>query len=102
MTVYVRTQQILVSKKVIANIFANRLPLISFDIKTGPNEIINNGVNGFLIDYDDIKTMENKIELLINNLELRRNMSNEAYKNVQKFKKEEIIIKWDKIFCELV
>lgn len=81
---------------------ANRLPLISFDIKTGPNEIINNGVNGFLIDYDDIKTMENKIELLINNLELRRNMSNEAYKNVQKFKKEEIIIKWDKIFCELV
>ena len=30
MTVYVRTQQILVSKKVIANIFANRLPLIFF------------------------------------------------------------------------
>jgi len=34
------------------------LPLISYDIKTGPKEIINDGINGYLIKELDEKNLQ--------------------------------------------
>lgn len=41
------------------------MPSISFDIQTGPAEIIEDGKTGFLIPPFDLEQMEEKIELLI-------------------------------------
>ena len=44
---------------------SNGLPLVSFDIETGPSEIIRDGENGFLVPPYDIECMEEKICRLI-------------------------------------
>lgn len=73
---------------------AKRLPLVSFDIESGPSEIIRDNVDGFLVDPFDIDEMSRKICILIENPELRQKFSDNAYGNIDKFKKETIMAKW--------
>ena len=76
---------------------ANKLPLISFDIATGPNEIIDNEINGYLIDAQDKDAMISCIKNLIDNEELRIKMSNNIYKKVQNFNLKEIVKQWEEL-----
>lgn len=73
---------------------AKKLPLVSFDIETGPSEIIRDNVDGFLVSPFDINAMSEKICKLIENPELRQRFSDNAYGNIDKFKKETIVAKW--------
>lgn len=75
----------------------NRLPLISFDIKTGPDEIITDGENGFLIPANDTLKMEEKIEYLITHPEERKKMSNNAFASVEKFRMAGILEQWSSL-----
>lgn len=70
---------------------ANRLPIISFDIETGPNEIIKQGENGFLIEKENQDDMIEKISVLIENQSLREELSQKAFDSVKIFGLEEIL-----------
>ena len=72
----------------------NKLPIVSFDIDTGPREIIRESVNGFLIKPYDTKEMANKINLLLSNSSLKEEFSKNSYYDIKKFELEEIIRKW--------
>lgn len=76
---------------------AKKLPLISFDIETGPSEIIRNNIDGFLVKPFLINEMSNKINELIENPLLRQKFSNNSYGNIDKFKQENIIRDWKKL-----
>lgn len=77
---------------------ANKLPLISFDIETGPNEIIENGKNGYLINHEMDDEMIDKIKSLIINKSIRIGFSNNVIALVDKFSEERIIKQWLEIF----
>lgn len=69
------------------------LPMVSFDIETGPNEIIVNEKNGFLIQPYDLDSMARRIEELICDEEKRIKFS--EYKGRKdKFRKEDILKQW--------
>lgn len=70
------------------------LPIVAFDCPTGPSEIVCNGVNGFLIDCYDEEQMAEKIVLLIENEELRTDMSHNASLDIDKFSLENIKRQW--------
>lgn len=74
-----------------------KLPIVSFDIETGPSEIIDDGVNGFLVKSYDINIMAEKICMLIEDKELRQQFSDNAYVGIEKFDKDDIITKWTEI-----
>lgn len=74
---------------------SNKLPLISFDIETGPDEIIKDGVNGYLIPHFDIEIMADKICKLIENYTLRKSFSDNTNLNLEKFAYEKIIQQWN-------
>jgi len=72
---------------------ANRLPLVAFDVPTGPAEIISDGKNGFLVPDDD-GAMNERILQLIGSGELRKQQSDAAYQTSLFFTPERIIPQW--------
>lgn len=70
------------------------IPMISFDIETGPNEIIQDGKNGYLIPPYDLDGMCGRIEELICNPELRCALSAGTAEGTAKFEKTEIFSQW--------
>ena len=78
------------------------LPIVSFDVPYGPNEIIEDNVNGFLISPFDIDDMAIKIDELINNVNLRIDFSSKAKNNIDKFSPKEFVTKWESVFNYLV
>ena len=77
---------------------ANRLPMVSFDVKTGPNEIIQDGVNGYLLNHSDIAAMIEQICRLIESKELRLEMSKNAYESIAAFGITRITDQWRELF----
>ena len=73
------------------------LPCISFNCKIGPQEIISDGIDGFLVDCFDIEELANKIKLLINDYTLRMNMGVNAKKKAKQYDVEVIMHHWEKI-----
>ena len=73
------------------------LPIISFDIMTGPSDIIRDGVNGFLVPANDVEKLAEKIELLISSNELRVQFSSQSMLDIDKFDFERIEERWKEI-----
>lgn len=56
------------------------VPCISNNCNTGPSEIIQDGVDGFLVEVNNEEDFKNKLLLLMTNIELRNGFSNNAKK----------------------
>lgn len=77
------------------------LPLISFDIETGPDEIIKDGVNGFLIPPYDIESMASSICELIENNKKRFIFSKNSVLDLALFDKNNILEQWESLLDEI-
>lgn len=80
---------------------ANHLPCISFDIVSGPREIIRPDIDGMLIPPFDTKMMAEKIKLLISNDGLRMKMSGEADGNLAQFSSDAVMNQWFELIDNL-
>ncbi len=76
----------------------NSLPLVSFDIDTGPDEIIQDGINGFLLQPGDRDGMIRRIEELITNDALRKRFSAASNEKAKQFSIDTIIDEWINLF----
>lgn len=82
---------------------AHRLPIISFNIETGPDEIVHDGVNGFLIENRDVDAMTTKILELVEDAEKRHSFSDNTLIDADNFSGEVIAEQWKDILksvCE--
>lgn len=70
------------------------IPLLAFDSAKGPQEIIENGKNGYLIPNRDIKQMADKINELISNDTLRTEIGSTARKMSMAYKMENVESIW--------
>ena len=73
-----------------------KLPIVSYDIETGPREFIIDGKNGYLIKENDKSEMIKKI----NNYK-RVEFSEKALDDTNKFELNSIINKWNDMFYNL-
>ena len=74
-----------------------KLPIISYDCPTGPGEIISDNKNGFLIEEQNLKEMQQKIDYLISNADCRLKFSKNACLNIDLYKKENVLKSWIKL-----
>jgi GalNAc-alpha-(1->4)-GalNAc-alpha-(1->3)-diNAcBac-PP-undecaprenol alpha-1,4-N-acetyl-D-galactosaminyltransferase len=73
------------------------LPAISFDVLSGPRDIITDNFNGFLIPDNNLVEFKKKIELLMNDNELREKFSRNAPLIQKKFSQQNIFSEWEKL-----
>jgi glycosyltransferase involved in cell wall biosynthesis len=66
------------------------LPVISFDCVAGPSDLICDNENGYLIPLFDYNLFEEKLILLMNNEELRKQFGVHARESIKKFSSEYI------------
>ncbi len=71
---------------------------IAYDCKTGPADIITNGFNGLLIEDQNKEKMIESLSDLMDNEELRNNLSKNGIKSVDKFSLKSITDKWVNLF----
>ena len=70
------------------------LPIVSFDTKYGPRDIIRDGVDGFLVENRDEKILAERLYLLMCDEELRVKMSENAEHRAEDFDVNIIAKKW--------
>ena len=81
---------------------ANGLPLVSFDCPTGPAEIIENNDCGVLALNGNINDLSEKINYMIENIDIRKEMSIVAIEKSKKYSIELIMRQWEQLFTEML
>ena len=75
------------------------LPTISFDIATGPRDIIENDKSGYLIEDNDLNKYATKLKTLMQDENLRAKMGTKSKEIVKsKFSKEVVMKQWMELF----
>ncbi|MGL5957717.1 MAG: glycosyltransferase, partial [Phocaeicola sp.] len=77
------------------------LPCISFDCPHGPSEIIQNKVDGILIENGNVEKMGEAICYLIENREKREEMGKVARINSERYSEKSIMKQWEALFHSL-
>lgn len=74
------------------------LPIVSFDCPNGPSDIIENGVNGILVEDQNKEKLYEGICYMIEHPEERKMMGKKSSDNVTQYSVEEICKMWVKLF----
>lgn len=77
------------------------LPVVSFDCKEGPNQIIENKKNGYLVNLGDIDCFADKVMDVATNQERWNLFSKEAKKYADNYSEERIIKLWMDLFDKI-
>jgi len=77
------------------------LPLVAFQCKCGPKDIITDGVDGFLVPEGDSKALSQKLATVMADDKLRNSMGKAAYKSSFKYDEDVIMNQWERLFYEI-
>lgn len=78
------------------------LPVVTFDCKCGPKDIIENGRNGLLVPEGDVPALADAMKTLMRDEVLRQRMGAEALKIKSKYSEEKVMDSWIRLFEDLV
>lgn len=77
------------------------VPCVSFAVKSGPVEIIRDGVDGYLVTPFDCHEMAEKINKLIENPSLREQFAQKALQSIGEFETKTVIQQWKCVLKQL-
>lgn len=70
------------------------IPIVAFDCPTGPREFISDHQTGYLVKNSDDKDFVGKLDRLIVDEDIRKNMSYQSRKSSKNWSIENVITKW--------
>lgn len=71
---------------------------IAYDVETGPSDIIRDGVNGVLVDNQNLNMMVEKLNKLLNNEEYRKKLASNAPSAIVRFDTSKVLDRWEYLF----
>lgn len=77
------------------------LPVISYDFKTGPRDIIHLGENGYFVTDGDSSALVAAMANLMNDLPLRQRLGKNALRVRDTFSEASVMDKWTRLFEDL-
>lgn len=96
-SIYVMTSHTESFGLVLIEAMSHGLPCVAYTSAQGANEIIDNEVNGFLINNRNEDVMFERIESLINDEKLRKKMGKEARAKSKEYSGDAVLNKWSRI-----
>lgn len=87
---------------VVLEAMAYGLPCVCYDCPYGPRSIIDNGKNGFLVKEGDKEAMADKICRLIEHETLRKDMGENARRDIRKYSQESVMRQWENLFESVI
>lgn len=78
------------------------LPCISFNCKEGPAEIIDDGINGYLVECYDYMQLANRINELIENPKKLKEFAKQAKKDLYRFDPETVYNNWENLLNNIM
>lgn len=78
------------------------LPVVAFNCPYGPADIINDNIDGFLIEDRNIEAFADRVCQLMENQDLRQQMGKAAIFSAQRYRAEIIMPQWERLFTNLV
>ncbi len=85
---------------VMVEAMSSGLPVVAFDFKCGPKDIINEG-NGVVVPNGDIEGLAQAMMRLMDDEDLRAEMSENAKKVVETYSETSVMAKWEELFESL-
>lgn len=76
-------------------------PVVSYDVKYGPADIVADGVNGFLVEGGDERGMARRVTEILGDDELRRRLSENAAQIRTEFSEQAFVARWSALFRDL-
>lgn len=73
------------------------IPVVTFNCPSGPKDIIDNGVDGFLISNDDVDSYQHALVTLMSSVELRSNMSKCGFNKASRWNESKIMSQWVRV-----
>lgn len=87
---------------VLLEAMAFSLPAVAFACKAGVKEVVEDGVNGYLVPEGDIRAFAKKMDRMISNDDRRQLMGQNAGIMIKRFKLDNILDEWEKLFAGLM
>jgi glycosyltransferase involved in cell wall biosynthesis len=87
---------------VLVEALACGVPVISFDCKCGPGEIVRDGIDGLLVPPDDIDKLAIAMDLLMSDNIKRGSLAARAPEAVTRFGSEAVINLWETVLDQAV
>jgi glycosyltransferase involved in cell wall biosynthesis len=81
---------------------ASGLPVVSFDCRSGPREMIHDGVNGVLVAPNDVEALAKAMDRLMSADDERERLGEQAVGVAEKFSLAKINQMWRSVFEEAV
>ena len=78
------------------------LPVVSFDCRSGPSDIVRDGEDGWLVRSGDVGAFAARLDALVSDPALRRAMGAAAFANVRRFDEDLVMRRWLALFEEAV
>ena len=78
------------------------VPVVSFDYKCGPRDVIDHGVNGLLVESDNIPALADAMMTLMADDTLRVSLSEKARSVTDTFSEESVMRQWLDLFNQVV
>lgn len=86
---------------VLSEAMANGMACVSFDIVTGPSEIINDGLDGVIVEDQNIDALAEGLSMVLGDKNLRYSLGSHAIENIKRFSRDKIVNKWEAFFSKI-
>lgn len=77
------------------------IPIVTYDSPTGPQHIVRNEEDSFLVPYKNLDIFTEKLRMLMSDENLRRKMGRAGRENMQRFHIEKVMHEWTYLLLQL-